>query len=125
MTHTPGPWEAIPANEHHGAYVVNHWGSTVCDLYTMSNPSVPSVRNGGDSFPVPFFAENADANARLIAQSPYLVEQAEFLLARLAEFESELRDDEIATQFFGHVKPAMERLQETAARATTASKEGE
>ena len=65
--HTPTPWELIEATEHHGAYVVNSWGRTVCDLYAMSNPMAESVRNGGTSFPVPF--DDMAANAELIVKA--------------------------------------------------------
>jgi hypothetical protein len=65
--HTPTPWELIEATEHHGAYVVNGWGRTVCDLYAMSNPMAASVRNGGTSFPVPF--DDMAANAAFIVKA--------------------------------------------------------
>lgn len=74
---TPGPWEYVPSNEHHGPYVCGPWGGDVCDCYTMSNPSALSVRNGGDSKPIHFFGEMADANARLIALAPELLEYVE------------------------------------------------
>lgn len=61
------PWELVAATEHHGPYIVNQWGGDVADLYAMSNPMSMSVRNGGDSFPVPF--NNADANAAFIVKA--------------------------------------------------------
>lgn len=64
---TPTPWELIEATEHHGAYIVNSWGRTVCDLYAMSNPLAASVRNGGTSFPVPF--DDMAANAAFIVEA--------------------------------------------------------
>lgn len=72
-----GPWEVVPATEHHGFYVVNDWGRTVCDLYTMSNPSLPSTRNGGESFPIEFDPDHAGEHARLIAAAPEAVAFAE------------------------------------------------
>jgi hypothetical protein len=72
--HTPGPWEYVPSTEHHGPYVTSEFGVTVCDCYVMSNPSAPSVLNGGDSYPVHHLSEMADPNARLIAAAPDLVE---------------------------------------------------
>ena len=59
-------WDLVPANEHHGPYVVGSAGD-VADFYTMSNPNAPSVRNGGDSFPVPF--NMADENAAFVAKA--------------------------------------------------------
>lgn len=61
---SPAPWEYIASTEHHGAYVANSYGGTVCDCYEMSDPSAASVRNGGTSRPIPF--ADMDANARLI-----------------------------------------------------------
>lgn len=72
--HTPGPWDYVPSNEHHGPYVTTEHGSTVCDCYCMSNPSGLSVRNGGNSKPIHHMHEMADANARLIAAAPELLE---------------------------------------------------
>lgn len=66
-TIAPTPWELVEANEHHGAYIVNAYGADVCDCYAMSNPMAASVRNGGNSFPVPF--TNADANAAFIVKA--------------------------------------------------------
>lgn len=71
--HTPGPWEYVPSTEHHGAYVAGPFGGDLCDCYTMSNPSSLSVRNGGDSKPIPFCGDEMDANARLIAAAPDLL----------------------------------------------------
>lgn len=71
--HTPAPWEVVEATEHHGFYVTAEWGGTICDLYTMSNPSVPSTRNGGESYPIPHMQGSDEANARLIAASPDLL----------------------------------------------------
>ena len=57
---TPGPWTAVPADEYHGHYVEDETGETVCDLYFNT-----SKRND---------FTNAEANARLIAAAPDLLE---------------------------------------------------
>ena len=80
-SHTPGPWGYVPSNEHHGPYVVNQWGSgDICDCYTMSNLNDYSVRNGGDSKPIHFQRDEADANARLIAAAPDMLEALELVI---------------------------------------------
>ncbi len=89
--HTPGPWEYVQSTEHHGPYVVHKFGPTVCDCYTMTQPGELSVRNGGASKPVHFMADEADANARLIAAAPDLLEACQTLATLLDT------DDWIAT----------------------------
>lgn len=73
-THTPGPWEYVPSTVNHGPYVTSNFGSTICDCYVMSQPSMYSIGNGGPSKPMPFLAEMADPNARLIAAAPKMLE---------------------------------------------------
>ena len=70
---TPGPWDAVAATEHHGWYVTSDYGNTICDLYCMSRPDLPSTINGGESRPIPFMHEMAGPNARLIAAAPDLL----------------------------------------------------
>lgn len=72
-SYSPGPWECVPSNENHGPYVVGPWGSDIADCYTMSNLSDRAVCNGGASKPIHFQNEAADANAKLIAAAPDLL----------------------------------------------------
>lgn len=67
-------WEYVPSTEHHGPYVVTEFGSTVCDFYTMTDPGKLSTRNGGTSTPVHFLGDEADDNARLVAEAPVMAE---------------------------------------------------
>jgi hypothetical protein len=60
---TPGPWEYIPSNKHHGPYVCGPFGGDICDCY---------IRNGGTSRPIHFQSDCADANAQLLAAAPEL-----------------------------------------------------
>ena len=96
--HTPGPWEYVPSTEHHGPYVTNQWGGDICDCYAMSNPASLSVRNGGDSRPIHFQHEAADANARLIAAAPQMLEALRLVSDRLPNFPDPdaVEEDDIA-----------------------------
>ncbi|RUM98988.1 hypothetical protein EET67_04930 [Pseudaminobacter arsenicus] len=76
------PFELIEGDEHHGPYIVNNYGADVCDFYAMSNPSSPSVRNGGDSKPVWF--TDAAANAAFMLRAANCHEE---LLAALKSAE--------------------------------------
>lgn len=58
-------WEMIAETEHHGAYVVDEYGDTICDLYTM----VVSQDFGR----IPASFPNAEKNARLISAAPNLL----------------------------------------------------
>ena len=64
MSTTPMPWKLVPATEHHGPYITSPWGTTLCDLYVMSNPTALSTASGGTSGPLKFV--DADDNACLI-----------------------------------------------------------
>src|ERR1019366_3543176 len=67
IEHSPTPWEVVPSCDHHGPYIVTEYGSSLADLYTMSDLSSASVRNGGTSKPLPFI--DADANAAFIVRA--------------------------------------------------------
>ena len=83
--HTPGPWQYVPSSEHHGPFVTSEHGSTICDCYTMSQPSLPSTRNGGSSAPITFMGEMADPNARLIAAAPLMLSELRQAATELEE----------------------------------------
>jgi hypothetical protein len=86
--HSPLPWEHVPSNEHHGAYICNGYGADVCDLYAMSDPSQPSTRNGGISRPIPF--TDADANAAFIVEACNSYHDLRYDLSRQLEIAAEL-----------------------------------
>ena len=81
--HTPGPWDYVPANEHHGPYVTTDYGTTVADLYVLSEPVVWSSETRK---PIPFMGEMAEANARLIAAAPTMFD---YIAARAADGDPE------------------------------------
>ncbi len=57
---TQGEWEVVHASSHHGYYVQDDNGVTVCDLYYMSNGRHYHHQNKFDAKP----------NAHLIAAAP-------------------------------------------------------
>jgi len=64
MQHTPGPWLVEPATENHGPYITNDLRNvTICDLYFLQSKGFYT-----------HCEEEAEANARLIAAAPDLLE---------------------------------------------------
>lgn len=96
--HTPGPWavSSNPADFFYG-HVIDTQGVAV------AKPMAQGCRD--------------EANARLIAAAPELVDDGAFLCARLRELENDLADDEVARQFHGHIIPALARLEAAIAKA--------
>jgi hypothetical protein len=57
------------------------------------------------------------ANGFLIAAAPELYSDAEFLCARVRELENDLAADETARNYYGHVIPALARMESALAKA--------
>jgi hypothetical protein len=110
---TPGEWQVVPSDEHHGPYVCGEHGGDIADCYVMSKPGALSVRNGGDSAPIHFFAEMADPNAALIALAPTMAAA----LLKLRENETECVERLDAMQFaINQLNFKLRRIAETAER---------
>jgi hypothetical protein len=75
-THTPGPWTA--SDERRGIFEIIHDGDLLAQVWR--------VRHAGDG-DLP-----AEANARLIAAAPELLEACREALALISEFELEALD---------------------------------
>lgn len=112
-SHTPLPWEAVRASEHHGPYVTTAFGTTVCDLYAMSEPVI------GKSKPVSF--TDADLNVQLIAKA---VNCHGELLAVVRELVAALTDGSIqrnpAFEESDDAEWLLERAEAALTRATAA-----
>lgn len=94
---TDSDWEYVQSSEHHGPYVTTEYGSTIADLYTMTLPNERSTANGGQSKPIHFLHEMADANAAFIAAANPATVKA--LVERVMELERLLVEKE--DQFHG------------------------
>jgi hypothetical protein len=108
---TPGPWEL-------------HWhGGFALQVRTALDGDVDSdtgehIVVGGDLIATLSDILPAEANARLIAAAPSLYADAEFLCARVRELEGDLDgDSHAARQFYGHVIPALARMEDALAEA--------
>jgi hypothetical protein len=79
-------------------------GSPVCEV------TFKGSAKRGEAYKAP--DPEGQANARLIAAAPSLYADAEFLCARIRELEGEMRDDDdLSRQYFGHVLPALARME--------------
>lgn len=72
-SHTPGPWECFHAKNEHGEETMGIRGGT-CFIATMDTTAI-----GDGPYRMP---ESGEANARLIAAAPELLDAAELTLAR-------------------------------------------
>jgi hypothetical protein len=82
MSHTPGPWTAI------GAFIENrHSGIAVCKTMCRLNDE--------GHFPV---ESEADANARLIAAAPDLLESLKAMLDDFCGYDMDKFDKELAAK---------------------------
>lgn len=100
IQHTTGPWEARQSSQTGND---PEWEIVAGGYY------VAAVMGGMEG--------QTQANARLMAASPCIAADTCFLLDRLDEFERDLLDDDVGTQFHGHVAPAMARLRARIERA--------
>jgi hypothetical protein len=81
--HTPGTWDLIAPDEHHGWYVEDGLGRSICDLYYLNGHTVIDHDPGGHG--------ETEANARLIAAAPDLLAALK-AVKHGAEYEDELGD---------------------------------
>lgn len=61
--HSIEPWLVINKDPHHGTYIEDEHGQSICDLYSMSSWNVEGLKDGTE-FPIEF--ENSENNARRI-----------------------------------------------------------
>ena len=73
-THTRGPWEAIPAKNEHGEGTISVRGRGEF-IATMDTVSI-----GGSAYRLP---DNGEANARLIASAPEMLEALSYIAETL------------------------------------------
>lgn len=73
-SHTPGPWHYVVGNKHHGPYVESGWNGDICNCYHISS---------SDKKPFLFQEEQSEANARLIAAAPDMLEALKSLVAHI------------------------------------------
>lgn len=103
--HTAGPWSAVFNRKDDN-------GAEVCSIYDNKNDAetgyISDVYRGHVGSMMS--DEEYRSNALLIAAAPELLGDGQFLLDRLAEFERELEDDQVAREFYGHVSPAIARF---------------
>ena len=112
---TPGPWEYYPAN--------NYAGFAIAPLGTL--PTLAAVeRPKGCSNIINVTAFNfpgeTEANARLMAASPELYDNGDFLADRLEDFQNSLEAgdvDDAIRDWHGHVVPALARFRAALSKA--------
>jgi hypothetical protein len=124
---TPGPWRVVEQEKWpFDIGVVSDDGALFTvprHAYSTAQNTLEDVMAGVGFRPderQDVIEENARqiANARLIAAAPSLYADAEFLCARIRELEGEMRDDdELSRQYFGHVLPALARMESALAEA--------
>lgn len=104
---TPGPWDYVPSNVIHGPYVSCAWGAgDICDGYVMSNPDSLSIRNGGIREPIHHQYDEADANMRLVAAAPELLEALVELQSWCQGYENTIQN-EMAVKYLDKARAAI------------------
>lgn len=112
--HTPGPWRAAAKpSSIVGWPVTSETGRVVCDVNWQFRASFEKDVSGVE------FNRTSEANARLIAAAPCVVEGGSFLLDRLDDFERVMEaNEDTEREWHGHVAPAIARFRAAIAKAT-------
>ncbi len=112
--HTPGPWWACFGDDQPVAY----YRGIV--MYVSSDPHITVVTGTeGDKSGHICNRDEWEANARLIAAAPDLLEAASFLVDRIEQnIEWDSNFEDIFRDFCGHVEPAIGRMKTAIAKAT-------
>lgn len=103
-SHTPGPWQATHSDPNEG---FDCWWITACPASNMEK-EVATVSGG-------YPHETHEANARLIAAAPALLEAAIYAVQQLADGDIPDHDEN------GEDNDPFERLREVIAKATGAA----
>jgi hypothetical protein len=103
--HTPGHWEIAPYNGENIRFIVTEENCLVADCW----PSVdPYYRNANDKrYKSP--RKPNEANARLIAAAPDLLEALEFMLSVFNETYPDVADDEEDREAWAKARAAIRK----------------
>jgi len=115
--HTPGPWAVLDGTLLRTSEFASFPRTIGKGLDT--DGSGPWIHVAHISQNPVVGAEEAEANAHLIAAAPEMLVALERLAERVAELESDLNDglNEAVRAYYGHVTPALAFAQRIAAKA--------